>query len=102
MTRAVSVPEEEELQGDGEGGDGVSAADAGRGPAGQMRGCGGGAWQAPGCREPGGAPAEEVPMPGSQVGIHQEVPQDAGPARPRKLPEMSSRGLVLRCGTDVK
>lgn len=38
MTRAVSVPEEEELQGDGEGGDGVSAADTGRGPAGQMRG----------------------------------------------------------------
>lgn len=49
---------------------------------GRVRGCGGGAWQAPGCREPGGAPAEEVPMPGSQVGIYQEVPQDAGPARP--------------------
>ena len=102
MTRAVSVPEVEELQGDGEGRDGVNAADAGLGPAGQLGGCGGGAWQGPGCREPGGAPAEEAPMPGSRVGIHQEVLQDAGPARPKKLPEMSSGGLVLRCGTDVK
>ena len=73
MTRAVSVPEVEELQGDGEGRDGVNAADAGQGQAGQLGGCGGGAWQGPGCREPGGAPAEEAPMPGSQVGIHQEV-----------------------------
>ena len=64
MTRAVSVPEVEELQGDGKGRDGVNAADAGWGQAGQMGGCGGVAWQEPGCRERGGAPADEAPMPG--------------------------------------
>ena len=60
MTRAVSVPEVEELQGDGEGRDGVNAADAGWGQAGQMGGCGDVAWQGPGC----GGPADEAPMPG--------------------------------------
>lgn len=60
MTRAVSVPEVEELQGDGEGRAGVNAADAGWGQAGQMGGCGGVAWRGPGC----GGPADEAPMPG--------------------------------------